>query len=203
MNILFDALPKTVTISGREIAVRFDFRPSLQTLTAFEDDSLTQNEKAQILLFNLYPEIPADTSAALERAQWFLNGGDSSPTAHAARDKGEPRAYSFVKDARFIYAAFRQTHGIDLQTAQLHWWEFLALFWDLGQDTTFCQLAALRKRVKTGKASKEERRAAQEMGDVFTLPELDTRTLADLKVEKSFDELLKKGETWHTTVQSA
>jgi len=72
-----------------------------------------------------------------------------------------------------IYAAFRQTHGIDLQKELLHWWVFLALFQDLGADTAFCSLVNLRRRVKSGQATKEEREHAIKMGDAFELPEVD------------------------------
>lgn len=188
MNILTDALPKSVRIDGREVFINTDFRASLKTVMAFEDDTLTGQEKEQIALLNLYTDIPQNIEAALEQVNWFLNGGDSS-----SQDKEpQPRLYSFTKDANFIFAAFRQTHGIDLTKATLHWWEFLALFMDLGQDTTFCQLVSLRKRVKSGKASKEEREAAREMGDAFEIPELETRTLAERELEAEFMRKLKR-----------
>jgi hypothetical protein len=104
------------------------------------------------------------------------------------------RLYSFSKDADFIFAAFRQTHGIDLQKVDLHWWEFLALFMDLGADTTFCQLVNLRKRVKTGKATKEEKQAARDMGDAFDIPEADTRTLDEKEAEAEFLKLVQGGK---------
>jgi len=116
------------------------------------------------MLENLYIEIPSDIQGAIEQANWFLNCGDVSRKASDG-----VRLYSFEKDANFIFAAFRQTHGIDLQKEDLHWWKFIALFMDLGQDTTFCQLTALRKRVKSGKATKEEKQAARNMGDMFTI----------------------------------
>jgi hypothetical protein len=125
---------------------------------AFEDNDLTPQEKQIILLSMLYPTIPPDTQIAIEKANLFLNGGEIGEV------KDGPRLYSFSKDANFIFSAFKQTHGIDLDTAQLHWWKFLALFMDLGSETTFCQLTALRNRLATGKASKEEKSAAREMG---------------------------------------
>ena len=129
----------------------------------------------------MYPKIPSDTYQAFEKANWFLNGGMVNE-----EESDSPRVYSFAKDANFIFAAFRQTHGIDLQTTDLHWWKFLALFMDLGQDTTFCQLISLRKRIKTGKASKEEQAAAREMGEVFDLPDVDKRTLDEKEMEAEF-----------------
>jgi len=183
MNILTDALPETVDINSTEYQINTDFRTCLKIIMAFEDNELTPQEKQLILLGNLYSVVPNDLNVALDRANWFLNGGKDNATD---ANEENPRVYSFAKDGNFIYAAFRQTHGIDLATAQLHWWMFLALFMDLGQDTTFCQLTALRKRLKTGKASKEDKAAAFAMGDVIDLPDVDRRTLDEKELENEF-----------------
>lgn len=192
MNILVNAPPESVTITDIEYPLNTDFRACLKIIMAFEDNELTPQEKQLVLLGNLYSVAPNDLTAALDRANWFLNGGkentpDENPTSPI-------RVYSFAKDGNFIYAAFRQTHGIDLATAQLHWWTFLALFMDLGQDTTFCQLTALRKRLKTGKASKEEKAAAFEMGEMIDLPEVDDRTLDEKEAENEFLRKVRKLE---------
>ena len=188
MNLLVDVLPESVTIINTEYQVRSHFRDCLRIMLAFEDNSLTNYEK-QIILLSMYVVVPDDLEQAIKQANWFLNGGKEN----IDEDSG-PRLFSFSKDAGLIYAAFRQTHGIDLTTANLHWWQFLALFMDLGQDTTFCQLVALRKRIKTGKATKEERASAREMGELFDVPEIDTRTLEEKDAERRFNELIAEGE---------
>lgn len=129
----------------------------------------------------MYPQMPHDVNQALEQANLFLNGGTVSE-----EEIDSPRVYSFAKDANFIFAAFRQTHNIDLEKESMHWWKFLALFMDLGSETTFCQLVSLRKRIKTGKATKEERETAREMGTLFDIPDVDDRTLAEKEMEMEF-----------------
>lgn len=181
MNILTDELPTSLLIGDTEYQIDSDFRACLRIILAFEDDELTSHEKQIILLSILYSKLPNDTQQALEKANWFLNGGTVSE-----EESDSPRVYSFAKDANFIFAAFRQTHGIDLQATDLHWWKFLAFFMDLGQDTTFCQLISLRKRIKTGKATKEEKEAAREMGDMLNVPDVDRRTLEEKELEREF-----------------
>lgn len=189
MNILTDELPTSVDISGQIYKINPDFRTCLNVIMAFEDNDLTPQEKQAILLSSLYPVLPHDMMEAIKQANLFLNGGKVS------ENEDEPmRLYSFSKDANFIFAAFRQTHGIDLQTDDMHWWKFLALFMDLGQDTTFCQLVSLRKRVKTGKATKEERAIAREMGEVLEVPDIDTRTLEEKEREAEFIRLVTQGK---------
>ncbi|MFH1301185.1 MAG: bacteriophage Gp15 family protein [Planctomycetota bacterium] len=187
-NILIEQLPEAVEIGGVEYAVNTDFKDCIRVILAFEDSELTDQEKCAVMLQNLYPEIPDDTQGAVDQALKFLNGGRSD---EEQSDETSLRLYSFEKDADFIFAAFRQTHGIDLETVRIHWWVFLALFADLGSETTFCNLIALRRRVKTGTASKEERALARELNDLVYLQEVDTRTPEEREKEIEFMRLVK------------
>jgi hypothetical protein len=190
VNLLVDRLPTTVEIDGREYPINSDFRSCLRIILAFEDPDLAGIEKQLIMLANIYPEQPENVEAAIRRGLQFLNGGANGKEEDEEEDL-PLRLYSFAKDANLIYAAFRQTHGIDLTTARLHWFEFLALFMDLGKDTTFCGLVNLRQRVKTHKADKSEREAARELGEMFDVPEIDTRTLEERDAEDEFNRLIE------------
>lgn len=186
-NILFDALPDTVTVDGREYAIDTSFRSCLKTVLAFEDNELTGYEKQGILLANLFIESPENTTAALEAAQMFINGNQPRNDD----DEAQPVFYSFRKDAKFIFAAFQQVHKIDLETADLHWWKFCALFVGLfGSETPFSNLVSLRQRVASGKATKEERQAAHNMGEAFEIEQPDTRTEAERKADAEFMRLI-------------
>lgn len=189
MNILTDSFPETIKVHGVAYPAATSFRDCIQIMLAFEDDELTQWEKQIVMCKLLYLEQPSDTTEAIVQGIKFLNGSRAQSLIDEVSDP--LRLYSFTHDAEFIFAAFKQTHGIDLDIAELHWWKFFALFMDLGNETTFCQLVSLRKRVYTGKATKEEREAAREMGDLFSLPEPDTRTLEEKRLEEQFMSLVK------------
>ena len=192
MNLLIEELPEAVEIDGIEYPINTDFRACLRVISAYEDNDLTAYEKHAILLANLYPKPPHDMAKAIEQAIKFLNGGS---TTNDDEIGAALRLYSFKQDAGLIFAAFKQTHGIDLlDTEYLHWWKFLALFSDLGTETTFCNLVSLRKRVKTGKASKEERAAARELGERFDVPEIDNRTPDEKEQEAEFMRLIKQSK---------
>lgn len=188
-NLLVEELPSAVEIDGVEYAINTDYRAAMRVILAFEDEELTGMEKQVVMLQNLYPVIPPNTEQAIKMAGKFLNGGEDG-----GEDKGShPRLYSFSQDSNFIFAAFRQTHGIDLETAQLHWWKFLALFMDLGSETTFCSLVSFRKRIKSGKASKEEKAAYREMRELVDLKEPDMRTPDEKAKEAEFLRLVAEG----------
>ena len=193
MNILVEQLPETLDVGGIEYPINTDFRDCLRTILAYEDPELTGYEKQIVLLSNLFLEVPEDASEAVRQGLQFLNGGET--VAEEDSEGGMVhRLYSFAKDANFIFAAFRQTHGINLQTEKLHWWIFTALFADLGSDTTFCNLIALRKKVKSGKATKEEKAASKELGDIFVIPDVDTRSLAKKEVATKFFAEVEQGQ---------
>lgn len=192
-NILIDALPETVVVDGQDVPIRTEFRECLRVILAFEDHELTPSEQALILLDNLYPEPPAHVEEALRQGIRFLNGGQD--VQEETEEAPSLRLYGFEHDAALIFAAFRQTHGIDLTTVTgLHWWAFMALFMDLGSETTFCQLVSLRQRVKTGKANAEERAAYHALGDTASLPEPDTRTADEREREAEFMRIVMESE---------
>jgi len=159
---------------------------------AFEDNELSNYEKQVILLGNMYPVIPENTEKAVEMAVKFLDGGKGN------EEHGEgtsERFFSFQKDANYIFSAFKQTHGIDLEKENdLHWFKFMALFMDLGGDTFFCTLAGLRKRIKSGKGTEEDYKMARELGEIFELDEADTRTPEEIEMDEIFDRALEGRE---------
>ena len=188
-NILTDALPTSVTVNGKDYAVDTDFRTCLRIMLAFEDNELTPFEKQAVLITNLFLERPPDESMeeALREGVVFLDGGIQDGEGHGAPTQPY-RLYSFTTDASLIFAAFQQTHGINLQRAtDLHWWEFMTLFMDLGEGSAFCNLVSLRKRVKSGKATKEERQMERELGNMFDVPELDARSLEEKEHDREFE----------------
>lgn len=192
-NVLVDDFPDAVEIDGEIYAINTDFQSCLLCILAFEDETLTPYEQAAILLHNLYPEQPPNLQAAIDEGIRFLNRGDDDdndgkPITHKAR------VYSFEKDADLIFAAFRQTHGVDLKTADLHWWAFIALFMDLGSETTFCSLVSLRKRVLDGTATKDEQKLYLKLKDWAAIKQPDRRTPEQKAKSADFWSKAKEGQ---------
>jgi hypothetical protein len=163
VNILTEDLPEAIEIDGTEYKIHSDHRQCIRIIGMFEDVELTGPEKMFALVHMLYYEIPANMMEAARLGVKFLDQGKEQEESEGPGH----RLYSFQKDSDLIYAAYRQTHGIDLSKELLHWWVFISLFHDLGSETVFCQLVSLRKRVKTGKATKEERAMARSLGSMF------------------------------------
>lgn len=168
MNVLADKFPTSIEIDGKEYELNTDFRVGLNIMLAFEDLELTGQEKNLVMLRSLYKEIPPDPLKACELAVFFLDCGEGADEGTAPAK----RVYSFSRDAKYIYSAIRQTHGIDLEAVEhLHWWKFCYLLLDLDQDSFFQQIIYLRRQKQRGKLTKEERETCMRLHDILELPE--------------------------------
>lgn len=163
-SILTSAFPTSLTVDGEDYPINWGHRDCLDIMVELEKGDLTPFEQTVFVVQKLFVEIPEDFEKAVEQALWFLHGG--KPLEEAAGRADPIRTYSYEQDAELIYAAFSTRHGIDLATANLHWWRFRALFSDL-RDTTFSELCSMRKRYYDGDCNEKELAAIAEMGDSF------------------------------------
>ena len=168
MNALTDRFPTKIRIKDKIYKINSDFRNCIKIIQAFEDEELYDEEKYLILIKRLYlDEISTeDLEEAIIKGIKFLDLGEEN-------DKSEEnikRLYSFSKDNTYIYTGIRQAHNIDLNSIEyLHWWNFVYLFLDIGQDCMFNQLIYYRQRKNEGKLTKEEKKVYVSMRKVLDL----------------------------------
>ena len=195
MNTLIDKFPTKALIDGKVYELNTDFRNCLKIILAFEDDELLDFEKAEIMLKNLYGEnIAKNTDKAIRKTIYFLDCGEEDEEKKVGTSNST-RLYSFTKDAKYIYSAIKQTHGIDLESIEyLHWWKFVYLFLDLNPECFFCKIIDLRNKKKKGKLSKEERRLYIQLYDILELNDKPKFTEEEQKEIDEFMELLKQAE---------
>ncbi len=186
MNILTEQLPTAVEVDGVVHDLDTDFRTCLTIILAFEDAELTAQEKAMVMLELLYKEAPGNAQEACRLGVKFLDCGEEQGQRG---DHDDGRLYSFTQDAKYIYSAIKQSHGVDLETVDyLHWWKFCYLFLDLREDCFFHRLIHLRRQKNTGKLTKEERELYYKIRDIVDLPEV--RSAEESAVADEFMRLL-------------
>ena len=186
MNILVDQFPSKVKIDGKDYGLNTDFRIGLKIMFAMQDDGLTMQEKMIVMLQLLYKEIPNDLEKAVEYAIAFLNCNE-----HGKEKAGiSVTLFSCEKDAKYIYSAIRQSHGIDLDNEKIHWWKFMYMFLDLNPDCFFNRLVGVRDRKAKGKMDKADKEFYRQNKDIIDLP-LKLSPEEKLKIEQ-FRKLLGK-----------
>lgn len=186
MNILIDEVPEYVEIDGIEYKINTDFRIGIMFELLIQDNTLADMEKVEIALNLYYPEIPNDPIQALEKILWFYRCGKEydaeSPQEGTEGTTQQQAIYSFEHDAEYIYAAFLDQYGIDLQDIEhLHWWKFRALFKGLKEDNLIVKIMGYRAIKIDDNMTDSEKRFYRRMKKIYALP--DNRT----KEEKERD----------------
>lgn len=137
---LCDDLPYSVEIGGKQYKLTPAFDNVLQMFAQTNDPTLTDTEKAELMIYYLADNAPitAEALTAIFNALFTVQPKEASG----------PKAFDFVQDADLIYAGFMQAYGIDLidQQGKLHWWKFSALLQGLPENTRFREVVNLRMR---------------------------------------------------------
>jgi len=153
-----DKAPDSLTVDGKDYKINTGFRGCILTFQALQAGDLTDWERTEILLENIYCEPPDNIPEAVERAIWFLSGGKPQEKS----DKPQIINYDFEQDADLIYSAFLKKN-VDLDSVDMHWWTFLSHFAEL-PESAFTYIAYLRTQYKRGKLTKEERKDCDRIG---------------------------------------
>jgi hypothetical protein len=167
INILLDPLPEYwESPTGKIYELETDFRIGIQLCLIQEDTELTQLEKMstiqQLLFVN---DVPTNPNELNECVNFFMQGWWHDKNSSKKENK---RLMDFDVDQWRIYSAFRSQYGINLNTAELHWWEFMGLLSSL-EECSYTRVIGIRRKDFKPNMDKEERKALAEAKEVYTL----------------------------------
>ena len=191
MNLLIDIAPRYVTVDGLEHPIRWGFRTSIRFEQLMLDAAKSEEQKLVEALHLYYAEIPRDVDAAVERMLWFYRGGEDIEAAGKGGDGGvSGRIYDYAIDGGYIYAAFLQQYGVNLQrVGDLHWWEFRAMLLGLKDDCKFVQILGYRGTKPSSKMSSEQRAHLRKMQKLYALP----KPKEQREKERAIEDMLMNG----------
>ena len=169
------SLPTTLTVGGKEIPIRTDYRVALDCFLALTDIELDEYNRVMELLECLYEE-PIDPqywTEAIQQAMWYLNGGEPE----RARDTKQPVVVSWSQDFNLIAAPISKIIGQDIRGMEhLHWWTFLSAYMGIG-DCLFSQVVAIRdKRARGKKLDKSDREFYRRNREIIDIKKPMTET---------------------------
>lgn len=128
-------------LDGREIPT--DFRTWIRYGHIWES-SLLIEEKVRLsfkLILKIEPfESHEDLKKWLDLFTWFYRCGKDSNRGTPTKE----RVLDWKEDELTIWADFKTYNGIDLRSARLHWWEFMALFSSLPSNSQMKEIIGLR-----------------------------------------------------------
>ncbi len=171
MNILIDLLPKEVNIEGEDYKINSDFRTSILFELLMQDNSVSEEDKIIQALELYYPILPKDLNQAIEKILWFYRcGKDEVETKNKGTGKST-NVYSFDYDDDYIYSAFLDQYGVDLQDVEyLHWWKFKAMFRGLKEDNEIVKIMGYRAMDVNKIKDKEQKAHYTKMQELYKVP---------------------------------
>ena len=178
MNILIDLLPEKIDIEGVEYAINSNFRTSMLFEIMMSDKDLDDKQKIEKALDLYYPKIPDDINEAMEQLLWFYRCGKDIVTSSGnGNGKGKSnQIYDFSFDDDYIYSAFLDQYGVDLQdTENLHWWKFKALFKSLREDNEIVKIMGYRSMDLNKIEDKEEKAHYKKMKDLYKIKNISSK----------------------------
>ncbi len=175
-------LPKKLEVDGVEYDIRSDYRIALLILEAYNDPDLSYYEKAAICVKCLFEKIPKNFNAALEKAVWFLDGGDI-----CVIEKKEKKIIDWKQDEQLIFSALNKVAGYEIRVVEyLHWWSFLGLFNEIGEGLFSTVIQIRRKKNNNERLDKYEQKFYNANKKL-----IDLKVKYSLEEQKEIDELNK------------
>lgn len=184
MNIIIDKLDSIIKERMGDIEINTDFRISILFELLMQDNELSEKDKITQALQLYYPDFLQikDFEKAIEDILWFYRCGKELANSKGTNKGTKKQIYNYEFDAEYIYSAFMQQYGIDLQDIkELHWWKFKALFNGLSENTQFVKIMGYRAIDTRKIKDKKEKKRYKELQELYALPDMRTEE------EKEYD----------------
>lgn len=182
INILLDKLP-THTPSG--LKIRTDFRECIKFELLMQDRKIKEEDKIKLALNLFYYEIE-DIQTAIDDMIWFYRCGTEIKENKNNDNTNTKQIYSYEFDREYIYSAFYSQYNIDLNSINLHWWKFKALFQGLNDNNEIVKIMGYRA-IDLGKIKdKDEKARYKKLKKLYALPDMRTVEEKEADFGKAF-----------------
>ena len=163
---MFNGYPDIVSVCGTKYPVNTDFRIMCRFELAIQKSDTADITSAVSDFF--IGNIPDNADLAVDAVLEFYLCGKQAEGGKASGKNGK-HFYDYSEDWKYFIAAFRQQYGIDLNTAQLHWWEFSALFAGLTDETELVKIMQIRCTNLKDISDKKERDRIKKLQERYAL----------------------------------
>lgn len=181
------SLPKELFVNEKKLKIRTDYRDIILIFQAFNDDELTEQEKAIVMLECLFIDYEKITEEDLEeackQAIWFLNCGNTLETPEQ-----KPQLYDFEHDEQMLFSAVNKVAGKEVRSLDyLHYWTFIGYFNEIGEGMFSSVLNIRNKKAQNKKLEKWEKEFYLRNKTIIDLPKHYTQEeLEELEIIKNF-----------------
>jgi len=171
MNLLIDLLPNTVDINGVKYEINSDFRTSILFEIMMQDTSLSDEDNIIQALQLYYHRVPEDIDTAIDKMLWLYRCGKDETSLKGTGSNKTNQIYSYEYDEDYIYSAFLDQYGVDLQDIEfLHWWKFKAMFKSLKEDNEIVKIMGYRAMDLSKIKDKSQRDFYKKAKEIYKIP---------------------------------
>ena len=174
MNLLVDKLPTDY----EGLKINTNFRSFILFELLMQDKGIGKEDKIALALNLFYEEMPKDIFKAIDGILWFYSRGKykkDKKEEDLPIEKKKKKIYSFEHDDEYIYTAFLDQYGIDLNEIEyLHWFKFKAMFSGLKSNNKICEIMGYRAIDLSKIKDKDEKKKYKKLQIEWALP--DDRT---------------------------
>lgn len=216
-NVLLDPLPEDY----KGFRIDPDFRVGIQIFQLLLDDDLENEERicaAVALLFmdsdaegNPVPfrdetgdPLPLpDPQTAAEGIGWFLS--DWYTDNRIGEDEKEKRVTDYDKDQWRIYSGFLTQYKINLNTAKMHFWEFMGLLTTLDEESAYKSVISIRQKKINPKMDPEYKKQIKDAKEIYALESIkEEYTEEEKEAIDAFDRMMaEQKEIWKKKQEAA
>lgn len=175
-NLILDKLPN-FTPNGFKI--RTDFRESIKFELLMQNEKINETDKVKLALNLYFYDINIKNTEQLKKAindmLWFYKCGkeeQEEKTSQKTTRENTKRIYSYEFDAEYIFSAFMEQYGINLNKKHMHWWEFKALFNSINENVLFSKIMSYRAMDISKIKDKDMKKYYKKMKKTYALPDL-------------------------------
>ena len=133
------------------------------------DNELNDKEKIEQALILYYPKVPQNINLAMDQLLLFYRCGKDIIKSNGSGKGKSTQIYDFNFDDDYIYSAFLDQYGIDLQDTDLHWWKFKAMFKSLKEDNEIIKIMGYRSMDLSKIKDKEQKAYYKKMKDLYKI----------------------------------
>lgn len=168
---MFDRNKRLITVNGVKVPIDPDFRLMCEYSSAvIRSDKTALRDIAGRFFFAGLPYGVEPAGAIDGMGRFYADGlAPDREEKESGSNTGKRSCFDFEEDSAYFKAAFLSEYGIDLETAELHWFTFCELFRGLPDECRLKRIMAIRNEELSEIKSKSERAHIAKLQKIFAL----------------------------------
>lgn len=159
--------PEYIVVENTKYKINTDFKVALKCNKIIMDNKIGENEKMLSIIYLLFGEEALNDKKhrvkLIELGLEYLSCGIENENTNEEVDM------DFEQDYNFIKASFMSDYNIDLNTYNLHWWDFYNLINGLKEDCVLNRIRSVRRINLNDIKDKKEKEQIKKQKERFKL----------------------------------